>query len=259
LDYGGAIYVELSTPFDYLLSRICFIRYFSENLSPIKWDTNFTFIDNTAGQNNGTNGNTLYASTLQPCMKVFGLKRPELFIGKPFYYYPTVTTNTIATSPERFSYTRKSFYIVPGEVYNLPVQLIDQNVSATVFIATCSESPTPYVVAPYHFTNGSIQIAGRPGETCHLPLQTDSDYSVATALQITLLRCPPGFLYNDDVKQCECLVSPTEQKEPISGCDLSSFQAYFDWIGYESKEATDLLTAFCPYRYCFKHHISKVQ
>ncbi|XP_065888956.1 uncharacterized protein [Dysidea avara] len=265
VDYGGAIYVELSTPFDYLLSRVCFIKYFSENFSPSKWNTSFTFINNTAGQNNGTNTNTLFTSTLQPCMKVFGLKGPELFVGKPFYYYPPATTNTIATSPEKFSYTYDHYYIVPGEVYNLPVRLIDelnQNITAAIFIATCNESPTPYVVAPYHFTNGSIQIAGRPAETCQLQLQTDTDYSVATTLQITLLQCPPGFSYNDDTKQCECLVNPTEQKVPISGCELSSFQAYFDqfyWIGYKSDKAIDLLTTSCPYRYCYKHHINKVQ
>ena len=265
VDYGGAIYVELSTPFDYLLSRICFIRYFSESFSPSKWETNFTFIGNTAGQSNGGNTNTIFASTLQPCIKVFGLKGTELFVDEPFDYIPPATVNTIATSPERFTYSQTNFSIVPGEVYNLPVKLLDelgQNVSTAIFIATCNESPTPYVVAPYHFTNGSIQIAGKPEETCQLQLQTDTDYSVATTLQITLLRCPPGFLYNDDVKQCECLVNPTKQKLAISGCDLTSFRAYFDqfyWIGYESGKAFNLLTTSCPYRYCYKDHINEDQ
>ena len=265
VDYGGAIYVDLSTPFDYLLSRICFIKYFSENFLPSKWDANFTFINNIAGQNNGHDTNTIFATTLQPCMKAFGLNETELFVGRPFYHYPPINVNTIATSPEKFSSIQRNFGIVPGEVYNLPVQIIDelnQNVSTAIFIAACNESPTPYVVAPYHFTNGSIQIAGRPAETCQLQLQTDTDYSVATTLQITLLQCPLGFSYNDDVKQCECLVNPTEQKVPISGCELSSFQAYFDqfyWIGYKSDKAIDLLTTSCPYRYCYKDHTNENQ
>ncbi|XP_065888988.1 uncharacterized protein [Dysidea avara] len=198
-------------------------------------------------------------------MKAFGLNETELFAGRSFYHYPPINVNTIATSPEKFSSIQRNFGIVPGEVYNLPVQLIDelnQNVSKAIFIATCNESPTPYVVAPYHFTNGSIQIAGRPAETCQLQLQTDTDYSVATTLQITLLQCPPGFSYNDDTKQCECLVNPTEQKVPISGCELSSFQAYFDqfyWIGYKSDKAIDLLTTSCPYRYCYKDHTNENQ
>ena len=267
LDYGGAIYVDLSTPFDYLLSRICFIRYFSENFSPSKWDTNFTFINNTAGQSNSGNTNTIFASTLQPCIRVFALKGTEVFVDKPFDYIPPATVNTIATSPERFNYAQNSFKIVPGEVYNLPVQLLDelnQNVSAAIFIATCNGSPTPYVVAPYHFTNGSIKIAGSPGETCQLQLQTVTDYSVATTLQIVLLQCPPGFLYNDDIKQCECLVNPSKQKLAIGGCDFESFRAYFDqfyWIGYESDKAiaSNLLTTSCPYRYCYKDHINDNQ
>ena len=267
VNYGGAIYVELSTPFDYLLSRVCFIRYYSENFSPIKWETNFTFIENTAGQNNNGSMNTMFASTLQPCIKVLGLESTELFISKPFNYIPPITVNTITTSPEKFIYTHDSYGIVPGEIYDLQVQLLDeldQNISAAIFIATCNEpqTGTPHVVAPYHFTNGLIQIAGKPGDTCQLQLQTDTDYSVSTTLQITLLQCPPGFLYNNDVEQCKCLLSPTERKLAISGCDLTTFRAFFDqfyWVGYVSDKATYLLASPCPYRYCYKDHINEYQ
>ena len=65
--YGGAIYVALSTPFDYILSRVCFIRYYSENVSHNEWNTSFTFINNTAGK--GNIGNTIFANTLDPCVK----------------------------------------------------------------------------------------------------------------------------------------------------------------------------------------------
>ena len=34
VEHGGTIYVELSTPFDYLLSHVCFVRYYSETTLP---------------------------------------------------------------------------------------------------------------------------------------------------------------------------------------------------------------------------------
>ena len=55
VQYGGAIYVELSTPYDYLLSHVCFIRYYLENayialLS--ERNSNCTFINNAAPESN---------------------------------------------------------------------------------------------------------------------------------------------------------------------------------------------------------------
>jgi len=64
IKYGGAIYVALSTSFDYLLSHICFVRYYKEDEPPNEWKTNFTFINNTSEETS----NTIYASTLRPCM-----------------------------------------------------------------------------------------------------------------------------------------------------------------------------------------------
>ena len=262
VDYGGAIYVELSTPFDYLLSHVCFVRYFLENVSPAKWNVTFTFINNTAGQSD----NVIFASTLQPCLKVYTIGS-NIFDLEQFYRYPTSSYNAIATSPAMFKFlsTSGEFYIVPGEVSNLPVYLVDelgQNVTTAIFVASCNESPSPYVLPLYQITNGTIQIAGKPNEVCHLTLQTDTDYQVATTLQVTLLNCPPGFTYNDKEAQCECLVNRTHHSPAIGGCELASFQAYFNqfyWIGYDSDNATDLLTSSCPYQYCYDDHIPQDQ
>ena len=75
IQYGGAIYAELSPPFDYILSHVCFIRYYLENVSPSEWITNITFINNTAGESN----NTIFASTLLASM-FKGLHRGDQFI-----------------------------------------------------------------------------------------------------------------------------------------------------------------------------------
>ena len=263
IQYGGAIYVELSTPFDYLLSHICFIRYHLENIPPDEWKTNFTFVNNTAGKSN----NTIFASTLRPCLKVYTAGITLLY-EDPFHHHSHITDSIVSTLPDTFEFLSQEsrlFDVVPGEIFNLPVQLIDelgQNVSSAMFIATCNGPPSPYVVPPYQFTNGSIQIAGRPNETCQLKLETDTDYQISATVQINLLNCPPGFMYSIDKEQCECLVNHTHQNPAISGCELTSFKSYFDrfyWIGYESDDAVELLISPCPYRYCYEDHISQGQ
>ena len=263
IQYGGAIYVELSTPFDYLLSHICFIKYYLQNIPPDEWKTNFTFVNNTAGESN----NTIFASTLRPCSKVY-TARNNLLYEDPFHHHSHITDSIISTLPATFKFLNqgsKIFDVVPGEIFNLPVKLIDelgQDFSSAMFIATCSGPPTPYVVPPYQFTNGSIQIAGKPNDICQLQLETDADFQISTTVQIILLNCPPGFMYSNDKEQCECLVNHTHQNPAISGCELTAFQAYFDrfyWIGYESDDAVDLLISPCPYRYCYDDYISPDQ
>ena len=261
--YGGAIYAELFTPFDYLLSHICFVRYYLENIPPDKWKTNFTFINNTAEESNSA----IFASTLRPCLKVYTIGI-ELLYKDPFYHHSPTTNSVVSTLPATFKFLnqeRSMLSIVPGEIFDLPVQLIDelgQVVSSVTFIATCNGPPSPYVMPAYHFTNGSIQIAGRPGEICHLQVETDTDYQISATMQIVLLNCPPGFAYTNRKEQCKCLVNHIHQNPAMGGCELTSFQAYFNqfyWIGYESDDAVDLLISPCPYRYCYDDYISPDQ
>ena len=264
IKYGGAIYVALSTSFDYLLSHICFIRYYMEidHEEPHEWDTNFTFINNTSEETS----NTIFASTLRPCSKVYGKTLEELedlLYNHPFNFISPMTNSVISTLPASFNFSTKNISVVPGEIYDLPVQLLDelnQSVSFITFIATCYGSP--YVLPAYHFTNKSIQIAGKPGEVCKLHLGTDADYQIYDTAKVILLHCPPGFVYNKSKQQCNCLVNHIHQNSAISGCELASFQAYFNqfyWFGYESDDAVDLLISPCPYRYCYEDHTTQGQ
>ena len=259
LQYGGAIYVALSTPYDYFFSRTCFIKYYPENDSPSNWTTNITFNNNTAGNSS----NSIFASTLKPCVKAYNVGIKSLFN----YFSPSNSSIDISTSPAKFNlpYSNSNeCTVVPGEILNIPVQLVDeldQNISSVMFIATCVGAPSgsPHVLSTYHFTNGSVKIAGRPNTICQLQMKTDSDYPVSTTVPIKLLNCPPGFVYNNKKEECECIVDHNPQNPAISGCELTPYQAYFDrfyWIGYESDDSTDLLISPCPYRYCYEDHIS---
>ena len=272
VEHGGAIYVELSTPFYYLLSHVCFVRYYAENVLPDNWETNFTFINNTARQNNSS----VFISTLQPCARAY-FNGACLFDKKPFYYYPNDSDSNISTLPKTFKFSNSSNKIcsivsdelicsvVPGEIFDLPVILEDElkeRVDDAMFIATCTGSQSPKVLPPYHFTNGTIQIAGKPNDVCHLQLQTDSEYPASTMIQIKLLNCPPGLVYNHIKQQCQCVVNYTPQIPAITGCELTCLQAHYNkyyWIGYKSDNATDLLFAICPNCYCYNDQLSTRQ
>ena len=195
VQYGGAIYAELSTPFSYLLSHVCFIRYYSENVSPDEWNTSFTFINNTTPESNI--GKMIFASTLNPCVKAYSVGTKFLY-DEPFYHYSQTNTSVVSTAPAIFKFLNKTngmFTVIPGEVLDLPVELIDelgQVFSSAMFIATCTGPPSPHVVSTYHFTSGSIKIAGKPNEICELEMKTDADYQVFATAIIKLLNCPPG-------------------------------------------------------------------
>ena len=138
---------------------------------------------------------------------------------------------------------------------------LEERVENAMFIATCTGSQSPHVLSPYHFTNGTIQIARKPNDTCHLQLQTDTEYPASTVVQVKLLNCPPGLVYNGNEQQCQCVVNHTPQTPAITGCELNHLQAYYNkyyWIGYKSDDATDLLFGICPNHYCYNDRISTV-
>ena len=269
VEQGGAIYVELSTPFDHLLSHVCFIRYFTETIQPSEWETNFTFINNTARRSK----NSIFASTLQPCVRAYS-DGTELFETKPFYHFPNTNDTKISTLPVTFKFLNSSkkcsvvfdgliCNIVPGEIFDIPLIMKDElqkNVDSVMLIATCTESQSPNVLLPYQVTNGTIQIAGKPNETCHLQLQTDTctDYPISTIIEMNMLNCPPGLIYSVKERQCQCVVNHAHQIPAISGCEITILRAYFNkfyWIGYESDDATDLIFGLCPYHYCYNKYL----
>jgi len=250
---GGAIYVELLSSFDHLLSHVCFVKYCVETTLPQDWKTNFTFVNNTAGQH----GKTLFTNSLHPCRKFYAESGNDTFLYRHPFYHHSLTEDTIATSPLRFNNTyNKSISAIPGKVFDLHLEIEDElgfDANGTSYIVSCSAS-SPHVVPPYEFTTGLVQIAGKPNEICQLQIQTESNYPVSTTMYITLQNCPPGWEYDYSKQQCDCMKSPNETNRVIPDCEHTTFQAYFNkfyWLGYSTDAARDqdLLKGPCPYTY----------
>ena len=289
---GGAIYVHFATLFDYLISFSCFIRYYEQSTAVDDWNANFIFIDNKAAdnQNNSIFATTLrpcqntYSRDFlnkQPfCFHSNATKESSKAINMHANYLDdrlycmNKTQGQVSTASIEFcNISNKIVYAVPGKVHDLNVCItdeLDNQIINSQFVATCVNTHTdmcadliydssescvsmPRVLPAYRTNNGSIQLAGTPGSTCNLQLQTIEDFQITRAWLIELLNCPPGFVYRDNM--CSCLTNREQENAVILGCEQTSFRAFFNpfyWIGYRSNDATDLLVAPCPYEYCYE-------
>ena len=259
---GGAIFAEMISPFDLLESHICFVRYYN-SISSNKWDdVKIRFINNS--------NSTIFASTLHPCDREYG-NAVDFFHNQPFSYSPPInkTNNTISTLPNKIHVLKDTLPVPPGISFELPVYLTDelnQSVTDFIFIVSCKSEiqvdHAPYVLPIYQYTNGLVQIAGKPTETCYLELQTDSNYQISAIITVPLLKCPPGYLYDDQAQKCDCIQASYELSgnPVIMHCNLSQFQAYVNpayWVGYEGKNATVLMASPCPFGYCYGTNSSR--
>ena len=266
-----------------------------QNIPINEWNARFIFIDNKAGDNQNNSIFTTTLRPCRNTYSIdFLVKDIDPFCfysnainksNKPIKMYNDVLhdrqhciTNTksqISTVPVGFcNVSNESVDAVPGKVHDLNVCIVDEldnQVANFQFIATCVAEtcsvetcvdPTaelsfgmPRVLPAYRTNNGSIQIAGTPGSTCNLQLQTIEDFQITRAWLVRLLNCPPGFIYSSQEDVCTCLPN----RAVIPGCELTTFQAFFNpfyWIGYRSDNATDLLVSPCPYQYCYEDHVS---
>ncbi|XP_065904408.1 uncharacterized protein [Dysidea avara] len=253
--FGGAIFAEMSTPFEYLGSHICFLRYYREEKEPHEWDVTLNFISNNCYSTSYVN-NTIFSGTLRPCKKEHSNLR---FLQIPnFNYTPPFSRGTVATLPTKIIVTTSTIQKFPGEYFQLPVKLIDEldhNVPVFVLIATCHGYGT-YVLSPYQYSNGSMRIAGKPTETCLLELKTDSNYQISKTIMVTLSKCQPGYYYNTTLRQCEC-IDRKLHGNPVLNCDSTQFLAHINpayWIGFKSNNSNVTLVGPCPNGYCYRKY-----
>ncbi|XP_065903791.1 uncharacterized protein [Dysidea avara] len=264
---GAAIYVQLMTPFDFILSYSCFFRYYKENVPIDKWNTSFLFFNNAT---EFIDIETIFITTLRPCQNFYSYK--VVVNEKPFcfcedYQCNSCLNNTagfVATSPAVFcNLSNETFHVIPGKVENMNICVLDElnnSISGTQFTAACTNSnskncdESPCVLPAYQVTQSQIQIAGKPQTICQLQLQTIADFQITRTFNILLLNCPPGFFFNAASAQCECLTNHRNRNPAISSCEPYKFQAYINpsyWIGYEL-DLLGLLMGRCPLGYCYK-------
>jgi len=261
---GGAIYAEMSTPFEYLESHVCFMRYYKEDQGPpSEWNITLSFINNNCSK---FTNNVIFSGTLCPCMKEY--QNISFFQSSKFTYTPAFSDYTIATLPSEFKNNSNSPYykeVSPGSVFHLPVKLIDElkhDVVEFILTAKCKNSgqdaQSPHVLPPYKYASGSMQIAGKPTKTCLLELKTDSSYQITTTITVTLSKCQTGYYYNESLSQCQCNKRNLHGNSILT-CDTihNQLNEYINpvyWIGFNSSDSNVTLVGPCPTGYCYRSY-----
>ncbi len=260
-DVGGAIYFSSTDETDYFFSRSCFLRSSDSTASPVEWQSDIYFLNNTAERY----GHSIYTTSLLPCARAAATNSSEninvtdVFHGHPFHYSDPERPYNIASDPStiRVNVSMNTLLISPGQVVNLePVARDDLNNSIkSIYKASLTNSTAPVEIdASYlYVSDGNIRVTGNINSSFQLNLQTIGFHQVVGSVRVTLIDCPPGFVVQENSSATKCVCSTAisqERYEGITQCDYQSFKALLNkgfWAGCYKGE---LLTAECPLGYC---------
>ncbi len=259
-DKGGAIYSHLVDEMDFIYSRSCFIRYIinpgNPRLYPSKsWSASLIFEGNEAQQHLG---HSIYATSIIPCQVVTSSNsssRYQLISQSDLFQPPGVIiqdwnerTHHIATEGNRFDWNGSRLQVIPGEVSDLGVQILDdfgQVVASTLtaFVKNASINITSEFSC---ITEHTIKFSGKEGETGQLVLQTIGSRKASLTMDIELLQCPTGFKLNEK-EVCMC---DSKKYLGIEYCrEYNAFLTPGFWVGY-IQNGRILATSLCPIGFC---------
>lgn len=257
-DVGGAIYSSSTDETDYYSSRSCFLRFSDDIASPKDWGSAFYFINNSAKHY----GHSIYATSLYPCARAAAVNSSEsinvtgVFLWTPFHYFDPDRPYNIASDPSTIDIPVTHLEMSPGEVVNLkPFSKDDlNNTIQSVYKASLSNTTAAEIDQSYlYISDGNIKVTGDINSSFEISLQSTGFHQVRGSVQVTLISCPPGFVFNRNASASTCVCSTTTSRkryEGITQCDLQKFQALLSkgfWAGCYQGE---LLTAECPLGYC---------
>ena len=93
-------------------------------------------------------------------------------------------------------------------------------------------------------SNNTVMLLGQKGSTAMLQLYTAGVYY---SLDVELVECQPGYLYNSYNSKCQCAAA---LYLGLVGCNPNVYLRQRHWMGYCSTSCGDLCTAYCPYGFC---------
>ena len=243
--FGGAICSRPTVVVQY--KGTCFLQKYSGPAS-------IKFINNTAI---GGFGHDIFASTLEPCVQLYGGNASTLFTsGKiSIFNFSSFTPPPVATAPVTLLINEKELVPYPGIPYNMTITQKDEldnnitNLQLFPLSATLQnehDSSLKIVLTHSIANNYIIVFKGTVRDKATLLLQT-TEYSARLFINITLYQCPPGYTFLTDTCHCYSIYY-----YGILHCLEDSNEAVIDtglWAGYiGDKFATaDCVTNLCDY------------
>ena len=273
---GGAIVYKSNNKLDFVSSRSCFIQYIGSTKSIEDRDITFQFQGNKAGTSKDAYGQTIYATTILPCVRgcsgregkdsVHGLS----CIGS--FEFLDEKRHEISTSGARFavqnSYVQRPVGVIPGQEVEFEFQIFDDLNNETfdsyhILLDNRSSGPGRVQLDPtyQYILDKRVRLYGDPGEKAHVQLGTTGFREITISFEIRMEQCPPGYVtqLNAKVKGSECVCSANTLNKTYIGierCNQNELKAYMKrgyWFGYDGERETEetLKSGYCPRGFCF--------
>ena len=213
--YGGAIYYYTYDQHDYIISDTCFIHYGGfESIS--RRGLSFTFSGNKALSGEG---NDIMASTFLPCFfscTTLSSRNITSFFNACItrnFTYDARDPYALSTLASKFTNVPSHLYITPGNETSIDVTIeneLHQQLSDVVYKVTLLTEGLGGTCAldsqyAYTFMRKTL-IYGTHNQSGYIQLQTlGPTRIIETLISFTLLRCPPGFVNNNDTNSSQCV------------------------------------------------------
>ncbi len=247
---GGAVYVSSKDQHETISSKSCFLQRSYEENGELK-NATITFKGNVA---KSQHGNSLYASSLLPCiLSCFqGLSEDQ----KCPVTVQGLLPEDIATSPKDFQLANDGMdltKLVPGKTFRFPIEATDElnNTINVVYAASLNETSSiifsENVTSLSYVSNQNIYLEHKTNDLEKSTVLLANE-EITLALDVTILECPPGHIKDEESNQCTC---KTSNFKGIWKCDAitktaSIINGY--WIGLcgDGKQCS----ANCPVGLC---------
>ena len=259
---GGAVYVSFLDKIDFMSSRNCFFQY-HDTLMYREKNANITFVGNRARDK--TAGHAIYATSIRPCQvirQVYAnqteyalVNASQVFDTQGFKFdSDTVLQPQIATDGATLKLNSTNFSsisIIPGQKFNHGVLITDDlghQVKASFRVKVKYNERVDLESATSAYVGEEIRLKGVPNEKATLFMQIVSPRQIYILLNVTLLECPPGFIFDNKSSKCIC---GADTYVSIIRCNMDTFQSHFlpgFWIGLiNASKKMELVTCRCPF------------
>lgn len=209
--YGGAIYAHQSKQLYVPYAHNCFIRYSSSNTetSPWEWNSTFEFSGNIARNKS----NSIYATSVIPCMwrhsdnmSLSDDIRATFCHWAKWTFHDQNCIDQILTSIRNFSSTSDSVQLSPGirRQFIVGVDDLGHNLTELPVIPSLYPPVQGYTV---NYTIDGIAIYGPTEKNLTILIQIDGDRTVFKTVNMTITRCPPGFVFSSNLSSCRCVTN----------------------------------------------------
>ena len=246
---GAAIFYSGIDQHDFFTGTYCFLERERSDNPPV--NSTFIFQDNVAEY-----GRWIYAGNVMGCASRCNSNSDRTFdsvfkcTGKFRFLNGSkfaLGNNLVRTSGRKFHFfdNHTSYPSIPGSKVRINYKIEDDfgvTLSPLVYVSVplsnkAIDFDRRYTLSNYFYPNG------QPNHSTVVDVTVDGIRGLNFKFMLELLNCPPGFVYINTSKSCEC--GNTKEHgfyQPIFECRKDTYQALMDkqyWAGYIPEDSED--------------------